>query len=233
MKRKSANKGQLFNIDKYTKATEMLDLIKDKVLELAPEEKVEDDGFDYLTSWQIVSVVVCYLYCELLECYTSAFSSSSSSFSSISSSSTSSLHHTSRSDVIHPKHNTTSNQDNSDISSRKNDENNQIQNIKKNSKHVRFICKSVISLYELLEAILEVLVVRVRYTNPKQIREYFLLLSQLCQIIMKIEKNKIVTDVIKLRSIVKDNTEKSRENCSSLIVELARKIRDAGEFINR
>ena len=247
MIRKSVNKCQLLNIDKYTKANEMLDLIKEKILELVPEEKVEDDGFDYLTSWQIVSTVVCYLYCELLECYTSAFSfisssfsssasssSASSSASSSSSSSSSSSYYTSRSDVIHSKHNTTTNQDYSDVGSSRNNENNDPNNTNKKNqnKYVKFICKSLTSIYDLLEAILEVLVVRERYTNPKQIREYFLLLSQLCQIITKIEENKIVKDVIKSRSVVNENTQKSRENCTFMVVELARKIRDAGEFMN-
>lgn len=248
MKRKRVNKCQSFNVDKYTKANEMLDLIKEKVLELVPEEKVEDDGFDYLTSWQIVSTVVCYLYCELLECYTSTYcststsssfsssasSSSASSSASSSSSSSSSFSHHSRSDVLHSKNNTTTNQDNSDVSSRRNNENNDLHNtnINNKNKNVRFVCESLTSIYDLLEAILEVLVVRVRYTNPKQIREYFLLLSQLCQIVTKIEKKHIVNDVLKSRSVVIDNIEKSRENSSFMVVELARKIRDAGEFMS-
>ena len=230
-------KKNLFKIDKYLKAKEMLELLKEKIVGLVPVEKVEDDSFDYLTSWQIVSAVVCYLYCELLECFihsysTSSFSPSSSSSSSASSSSSSSSHSTSKSDTINLQHNSTCNhnnnnninnseinQGNTEEFNTKNNETNNIEN---------FLLECFDGFYDMLEIMFEVLVVRIRYTNPKQIREYFSLLSQICQIVTKIEKKKIVRVILNSKSVNNNNSQRNREKCSNMILELARIVRDSG-----
>ena len=218
-------KNYLSKIDKYIKAKEMLGLLKEKILGLVPVEKVEDDSFDYLTSWQIINTVVCFLYCELLECFIHSYSTSSSSSSS--------SHSTSKSITINPRNNSSSNQNNNNNNSEGHEGSNENFKTKNNEKNYfeNFLQECLDGFYDMLGTIFEVLVVRVRYTNPKQIREYFAILSQICQIITKIEKKKIVRDMLISKSAYNRSSKRNSEKCSNMILELARIVRDSGACV--
>jgi hypothetical protein len=56
----------------FSTSREVLGLLKIKVSQRFELEKVTDDSFDYITTWQLVTLMHCSCYAQLLDCFCSS-----------------------------------------------------------------------------------------------------------------------------------------------------------------
>ena len=229
---------------------------------LSTAEKIEDDSFDYLTVWQIVSKILCVLYSQLLMSYCNSLSVSVSASDSVSvsggaaqfvenngyqndnSNSNDSNHNNNHNnhENNHNNHNngrSSSSSSSSSCSSSSNSNNNNKNNNNNNTEDrtltaVRtaskeYVLSTLSEYYSLLETVLDVLTVRVRYTNPKFLSEYLTSISAVIQSTSRTEGLPCVLPVMLSVCVLGKKVRKLKRKICALLLDIARQIRDSGE----
>jgi hypothetical protein len=239
-------------INIYLRAGEIFKLLKNKLLSLSVYEKVEDDSFDYLTTWVIVSKILCTLYSQLLVSYCSSLSESESlpvSTVRYESNRGNDNDNNNNNDDdndndndsndnynTNNNHNTGRGGSSSSSSSSSNNNSNSNNKTEEKTHNVRTASKEyVLSIlteyYSLLETVLDVLTVRVRYTNPKFLSEYLSSISAVIHSTSKTECLPCVLSIVQSTCVAGKGVRKLKRKICTLLLDIARQIRDSGERI--
>jgi hypothetical protein len=231
-------------INTYIRAGEIFKLLKNKLLLLSVGEKVEDDSFDYLTVWQIVSKILCALYSKLLMSYCSSLSVSVVQYCEIYSDSDNNDNRMMNNNIVwnnyddnHSGHSHRNNGGSSSSSNNKNRTNNNNNNNNKSEDKTHsvrtaskeYVFSTLTEYYSLLETVLDVLTVRVRYTNQKFLSEYLSSISAVIQSTSKIESLPCLLPIVQSVCVLGKGVRKLKRKICSLLLDTARQIRDSGE----
>ena len=232
-------------IEIFERSRKIIELLKEKLVNCKIAELTDDDSFDYVTSWQIVSMITLSSFVQILKNYLfSHFEFYVDNENDINDDN----------NVYYDKHNNYSSNNYSsyddrnrnrnrnrneseyydDIIDRRTDNNSSLQSNKKSrgkqnkSKSSTFILKTLSSFYELLQCVLEVLNVRVRYTNSKKLSDYLISISSLVLLSSNLCIESAISRELNTKSRDAKDICKMKETCSILFLFVAKIVRDLG-----
>ena len=204
----------------------------------------EDDSFDYVTSWHIVSMITLSLYMQLLKNYLFSYNKfeidnhidddRNDNINNNNNNDNNNYYNSSSNDDTDKNKNKNKNENKNEIIDRRNTYNSSMQNKNKNrrnssnSKSSTFILKTLKSFYELLQCVLEVLNVRVRYTNSKKLCDYLSSISSLVLLSSNLCGESAIFTELNTKSTDTKDIYKIKETCSILFVFAAKIVRDLG-----
>ena len=232
-------------IEIFERSRKIIELLKEKLVNCKIAELTDDDSFDYVTSWQIVSMITLSSFVQILKNY--LFSHSEFDVDNENDINDDN-------NVYYDKHNNYSSNNYSsyddrnrnrnrnrneseyydDIIDRRTDNNSSLQSNKKSrgkqnkSKSSTFILKTLSSFYELLQCVLEVLNVRVRYTNSKKLSDYLISISSLVLLSSNLCIESAISRELNTKSRDAKDVYKMKETCSILFLFVAKIVRDLG-----
>ena len=230
-------------IEIFERSRKIIELLKEKLVNCKIAELTDDDSFDYVTSWQIVSMITLSSFVQILKNY--LFSHSEFDVDNENDINDDN-------NVYYDKHNNYSSNNYSsyddrnrnrnrneseyydDIIDRRTDNNSSLQSNKKSrgkqnkSKSSTFILKTLSSFYELLQCVLEVLNVRVRYTNSKKLSDYLISISSLVLLSSNLCIESAISRELNTKSRDAKDICKMKETCSILFLFVAKIVRDLG-----
>ena len=228
-------------IEIFERSRKIIELLKEKLVNCKIAELTDDDSFDYVTSWQIVSMITLSSFVQILKNYLfSHFEFYVDNENDINDDN----------NVYYDTHNNYSSnnyssyddrnrnrnkcKNNDDIVDRRTDNNTSLQSNKKSrgkqnkSKSSTFILKTLSSFYELLQCVLEVLNVRVRYTNSKKLSDYLISISSLVLLSSNLCIESAISRELNTKSRDAKDICKMKETCSILFLFVAKIVRDLG-----
>lgn len=237
------------NVDVYERTGRYLRLLKIKLQRSSGAEKVCDDSFDYVTTWQLVSMMVCSLYSELLGSYCEAHMGGTgdmnndsnnnsndkrSSYDSNNNNNNNNRHGDNGDNEFRFYGDSINNSINNNNRSTQNTQSTQYTHTHNTQNHPQNTPKEALFLslltdhYDTLLSILAVLTVRVRYTRSAYISEYVPSLASISERIAHIENYPRIKSLLHSKSVKSDNIRILKTEISELLLSLAGSIRDAG-----
>ena len=201
-------------------AGEMFRLLKLRLFYLSTAERVSDDSYDYITTWQIVSMMLLSLYSKLLHCYVKRVILGSRNKN----------RNRNRNHEYSTDSNRKNNSDNySENSDDNNDRNGENSDSGDNGNGDKIVFLALLlDYYETLKLTLQVLTVRVRYTRWFYIAEYVTNLASITRTISIIEESSLISHFLrenKRAQVVRD----LKCEISKLFSDLLQFTRDSGE----